>query len=378
MFLFSGVLPARKKGKAGPGAEWGDGLDHSLPERGGGGGALLRHEPGAGGGPRPVPRLPGRPSRQRGGTPARPEVRLQDRRPLLSQSTVSDLRKKSGLFENVGGPGHLSVSPPPHPVPRSRRRPRLQRRAPTIARRWRVRQGRREVRAVRPGTHPVGSAHRPRRSRRVVGAIARASGGGSAARPSAARSRRTAWGSVTAPRIRRAPPQCSHTRTSGPRSRTRGGGAEPGAIASGIARRRPGACRPPAAGRSPISSGHAGRGCHGRRATAGAAGAPTRQDAQATPTGPPATQSTRRSTVGGTDRAAGHPRSRSIGPAPTGDARDSGTGAPPGRAGGPGQPPWGNGEMGETAEKKLYSENTASPHLALRPRVRAYLAPQDN
>jgi hypothetical protein len=117
MFMFSGVLPARKKGKAGPGAEWGDGLDHSLPERGGGGGALLRHEPGAGGGPRPVPRLPGRPSRQRGETPARPEVRLQDRRPLLSQSTVSDLRKKSGLFENVGGPSHLSVSPPPHPVP---------------------------------------------------------------------------------------------------------------------------------------------------------------------------------------------------------------------------------------------------------------------
>ena len=34
------------------------------------------------------------------------------------------------------------------------------------------------------------------------------------ARPSAARSRRTAWGSVTAPRIRRGPPQRSQTRTS--------------------------------------------------------------------------------------------------------------------------------------------------------------------
>ena len=39
-------------------------------------------------------------------------------------------------------------------------------------------------------------------------------GGGSAARPSAAKTRRTAWGSVTAPRIRRGPPQRSHTRIS--------------------------------------------------------------------------------------------------------------------------------------------------------------------
>jgi hypothetical protein len=39
-------------------------------------------------------------------------------------------------------------------------------------------------------------------------------GGGSAASPSAARSRRTACGSVTAPRIRRAPPQCGLTRIS--------------------------------------------------------------------------------------------------------------------------------------------------------------------
>ena len=34
---------------------------------------------------------------------------------------------------------------------------------------------------MRPGTHPVGSANRPRRPRRVVGAIARGSGGGDGA-----------------------------------------------------------------------------------------------------------------------------------------------------------------------------------------------------
>jgi hypothetical protein len=52
-------------------------------------------------------------------------------------------------------------------------------------------------------------------------------GGGWAARPSAARSRRTAWGSVTAPTIRRGP--ASGVRR-GPRSRTRGGGAWPRAV----------------------------------------------------------------------------------------------------------------------------------------------------
>ena len=39
-------------------------------------------------------------------------------------------------------------------------------------------------------------------------------GGGSGGRPKRARRRRTAWGSVTAPRIRRAPPQCGQTRIS--------------------------------------------------------------------------------------------------------------------------------------------------------------------
>jgi hypothetical protein len=39
-------------------------------------------------------------------------------------------------------------------------------------------------------------------------------GGGSAASPSPTSTRRTAWGSVTAPRIRRRPPQRSHTRIS--------------------------------------------------------------------------------------------------------------------------------------------------------------------
>jgi hypothetical protein len=54
-----------------------------------------------------------------------------------------------------------------------------------------------------------------RRARSRAGqAAGTTGGGGSAARPSAASSRRTAWGSVTAPRIRRGPPQRSHTRTS--------------------------------------------------------------------------------------------------------------------------------------------------------------------
>jgi hypothetical protein len=46
-------------------------------------------------------------------------------------------------------------------------------------------------------------------------------GSGSAARPTAARSRRTAWGSVTAPRIQRGPPQRAHPRISSANTRWR-------------------------------------------------------------------------------------------------------------------------------------------------------------
>lgn len=42
-------------------------------------------------------------------------------------------------------------------------------------------------------------------------------------RPRAARSRRTAWGSVTGPRIRRAPPQCGQTRISIANTRRKSG-----------------------------------------------------------------------------------------------------------------------------------------------------------
>ena len=79
---------------------------------------------------------------------------------------------------------------------------------------------------MRPGTRPAGSTNRrgrPRRwwARSTVGQAAGAGrpGGGSGASPSAARSRRTAWGSVTAPRIRRRPPQRSHTSTAKPNTR---------------------------------------------------------------------------------------------------------------------------------------------------------------
>ena len=83
---------------------------------------------------------------------------------------------------------------------------------------------------MRPGTRPAGSGLGPltdgdgraewwARSRAGQAAGAGRPGGGSGASPSAARSRRTAWGSVTAPRIRRRPPQRSHTSTSKPNTR---------------------------------------------------------------------------------------------------------------------------------------------------------------
>jgi hypothetical protein len=73
---------------------------------------------------------------------------------------------------------------------------------------------------MRPGTRPAGSTNRrgrPRRwwARSTVDQAAGAGrpGGGSGASPSAARGRRTAGGSVTAPRSRRRPPQRSHPST---------------------------------------------------------------------------------------------------------------------------------------------------------------------
>jgi hypothetical protein len=59
------------------------------------------------------------------------------------------------LPENVAVLSHVSVSPMPRLVPDSRRRPRLQPRTRTIARRHRVRQGRRAERSQRSGTPEV-------------------------------------------------------------------------------------------------------------------------------------------------------------------------------------------------------------------------------
>jgi hypothetical protein len=160
---------------------------------------------------------------------------------------VGGLRQNARLVEytgKVGAPRHVS-SPATGlecPLAGSRRRPRRRRRARTIARRWRVRQGRREVGEMRPGTRPTGPAGgrgdgRARwwaRSR--AGQAARTGpGGGSGASPNAARSRRTACGSVTAPRIRRGPPQRGQTRTwianarrgSWAQGQRRGTGADP-------------------------------------------------------------------------------------------------------------------------------------------------------
>ena len=96
-------------------------------------------------------------------------------------------------------------------------------------------------------------------------------GGGSAANPSAAKSRRAAWGSVTAPRIRRGPAQ-GHTRARQPR--TPGAGAGPRASVAGPAPPPPARRPAVASARWPISSERAGPVRRGTRATAGAAGAP--------------------------------------------------------------------------------------------------------
>jgi hypothetical protein len=117
-------------------------------------------------------------------------------------------RSKSGTLRgsNVGGASHLSRSPPPPPPPRAAPRHR----AATVARRRSVRPGPSGARPGGPGTRFSGSAGRRRRQRQQgrstptgdQAAGRTGAGGGSAASPSTARSRRTAWGSVTA-RIRR-------------------------------------------------------------------------------------------------------------------------------------------------------------------------------
>ena len=68
-------------------------------------------------------------------------------------------------------------------------------------------------------------------------------GGGWAASPGALSNRRTAWGAVTAPRIRRGPPQRSHTRTSMANTRwsSRAQGHRPGDRAPASARASSGA-----------------------------------------------------------------------------------------------------------------------------------------
>ena len=70
-----------------------------------------------------------------------------------------------------------------------------------------------EAAAGRRGPRPVGPAGGDERRRRDYRVATRGAGtgGGSGANPSAARSRRTAWGSVTAPTIRRGPAQRGHS-----------------------------------------------------------------------------------------------------------------------------------------------------------------------
>ena len=83
------------------------------------------------------------------------------------------------------------------------------------------------------------------------GAVTERCGGGWAASPSAPSRRRTAWGSVTAPRIRRGPPQRDRP---GPRSRTPGAGAGPRPAAWAGRRRLRRAPPAPAKARWPLSS----------------------------------------------------------------------------------------------------------------------------
>jgi hypothetical protein len=124
---------------------------------------------------------------------------------------------------NLGTPSHVSRSLSPGPVPR---RPLGLASSVGTAARWRVASGAGKVSEA--GTGAAGASGEPalsrRGRRRRGGGITGGSDGrdrlpssDSAARPSAAKSWRTAWGSVTAPRICRGPPQHAQTGTASSR-----------------------------------------------------------------------------------------------------------------------------------------------------------------
>ncbi len=127
------------------------------------------------------------------------------------------------------------------------------------------------------GRRPAGSAGRRGPRRRVVtGGIGGGQatgtarrGGGSAASPSAAKSRRPAWGAVTAPGIRRGPPQRSQTSTgiANTRWRSRAQGQRRGAGAPAAARVASSGARGRAWGSPPGEGGQGdGRATPSRRA----------------------------------------------------------------------------------------------------------------
>jgi hypothetical protein len=126
------------------------------------------------------------------------------------------------MGKNVGGAKHLSPSLPPSRGPPAR--PVIAvipaSDEPTVLPRRDEGQGPQGWRGGRNRCGRLGEQTRPaaRESGRENGTSGRASlavpGGGSAASPSATSMRRTAAGSVTAPRIRRRPPQRSQTSTS--------------------------------------------------------------------------------------------------------------------------------------------------------------------
>jgi hypothetical protein len=150
------------------------------------------------------------------------------------------------MGKNVGGAKHLSPSLPPSRGPPAR--PVIAvipaSDEPTVLPRRDEGQGPQGWRGGRNRCGRLGEQTRPaaRESGRENGTSGRASlavpGGGSAASPSATSMRRTAAGSVTAPRIRRRP-RSAHRPA--PRSRTPGGGGAPRASVTAPSARR--ACR---------------------------------------------------------------------------------------------------------------------------------------
>ena len=184
--------------------------------------------------------------------------------------------------------------------------------------------------AETPG-RAVGRAGEPRPRgrwdrRRCDRAVTAPGGGGLPASPSAASSPWTAWGSVTAPRIRRGPPQRGQTRTSSANTRRRSG-------AQGQRRETGAACRAAAGdGVGTMAARQRARGARTPRyASHGAAvAAPGRPSVRATPADPTPARWSRRARPGGTDTVAGRPGSPSVAPVPAGGARGR---APDARAG---------------------------------------------